>query len=103
LAHSQLSGNAVLSHSVAVEKDSLLFQLLGKEYLQVNSLHHQAIKDLAPSLEIAGKSPDSLIEAIDMPGRNFFLGVQWHPEHLFRSNEDAFKIFEAFVQACIVK
>ncbi len=101
IAHSQVSGNAVLSHSVSIVKDSLLYRILPVESIHVNSFHHQAIKDLAPSLEIAGSSPDSLIEAIYMPDSRFFLGVQWHPEHLFRTEEEAYKIFEAFIQACI--
>lgn len=101
IAHSQPSGNAVLSHSVAIEKESLLFSILAKKYIQVNSFHHQAIKDLAPSFEVAGTSPDSLIEAVYLRDRRFVLGVQWHPEHLFRTDEDSYKIFTAFVHACI--
>lgn len=100
LAHSQVSGNSVLSHSVVVKKDSLLHHIVSKEYMQVNSFHHQAIKDLAPSLKLAGVAPDSLIEAVYLPEMKFFLGVQWHPEHLFRTNEDALNIFKAFVNAC---
>lgn len=100
LAHSQNSGNSVLSHSVKVDKDSLLHHIVMKEYMQVNSFHHQAIKDLAPSLKLAGVAPDSLIEAVYLPGKTFFLGVQWHPEHLFRTNEDALNIFTSFINAC---
>lgn len=100
LAHSQKSGNAVLSHSVIIEKDTLLSNIISKEYIQVNSFHHQAIKDMAPSLEVAAISPDSLIEAVYHPDKSFFLGVQWHPEHLYKTNEDAQKLFKAFVNAC---
>lgn len=100
IAHSQASGNAVLSHSIAIKKDSLLFSILAKEYIQVNSFHHQAIKDLAPSFEVAGTSPDSLIEAVYLRDRRFVLGVQWHPEHLFHTDEDSYKIFAAFIHAC---
>jgi putative glutamine amidotransferase len=100
LSHSQQSGNSVLSHSVVVEKNSLLYDIVSKEYMPVNSFHHQAIKDLAPSLKIAGVSPDSLIEAIYLPDKRFFLGVQWHPEHLYNTNEDALNIFKAFINAC---
>jgi len=101
LAHSQPSGNSVLSHSVKIENDSLLYQIVSKEYMQVNSFHHQAIKGLAPSLLIAATAPDLLIESVYLPEKKFFLGVQWHPEHLFSSNEDALNIFKAFVNACM--
>lgn len=100
LAHSQASGNSVLSHSVIVEEDSLLHEIIPKEYIQVNSFHHQAIKDLAPSLKVAGKAMDSLIEAVYHPGKKFFLGVQWHPEHLYKTDEDTMNLFKAFIQAC---
>ncbi len=100
LSHSQQSGNSVLTHSITVKEGTLLHKILSKEYLQVNSFHHQAIRDLAPSLKTAGTAMDSLIEAVYLPARNFFLGVQWHPEHLFRTNAEALNIFKAFVNAC---
>ena len=100
LAHSQASGNSVLSHSVILEEDSLLHKINPKDYIQVNSFHHQAIKDVAPGLKIAGKAMDSLIEAVYHPGKKFFLGVQWHPEHLFKTSDDAMNIFKAFINAC---
>lgn len=101
IAHSQQSGNSVLTHSVLVKEGTLLSQSLTKDYIKVNSFHHQAVKDVAPSLKVAGVSADSLIEAVYLPGHPFFLGVQWHPEHLFDTNEDALRIFQAFVTACI--
>jgi putative glutamine amidotransferase len=55
---------------------------------------------LAPCLKTAGKSTDSLIEAIYHPHKKFFLGVQWHPEHLFKINEDADNLFKEFIKAC---
>ena len=100
IAHSQVSGITVPSHSIAVEKKSLLYSILEKEYIQVNSFHHQVIKDLSPSFEVAGTSPDSLIESIYLRDRSFVLGIKWHPEHLFRTDEDSYKIFAAFVRAC---
>ncbi|MGB8453146.1 MAG: gamma-glutamyl-gamma-aminobutyrate hydrolase family protein [Anaerocolumna sp.] len=103
LAHSQPSGRSVLSHSVLVKEETLLHDILSKDYIKVNSFHHQGIKDIAPSLKVAGVSADSLIEAVYLPEHKFFLGVQWHPEHLFRTNEDALIVFKAFVNACNLK
>lgn len=100
LCHSQKSGRTVLSHSVEIEKDSLLHEILGKDTLMVNSFHHQGIKDLAPSLKTAATSKDGLIEAVYLEDHPFFLAVQWHPEHLFRVNEGAKKLFDAFVKVC---
>lgn len=102
IAHSQKSARNVVTHSVAVEKPSLLYDILKKDSIQVNSFHHQSIKDIAPSLKVAGISPDSIIEAVYMPGHKYFLGVQWHPEHLIYNNEDAQTLFKSFVYACII-
>ncbi len=47
----------------------------------VSSVHHQAIKDLAPGFVVEARCPvDGMIEAIRKPGRNFMAAVQWHPE-----------------------
>ena len=68
-------------HWVEIAEDTQLERLLGRRCLQVNSMHHQGIERLAPVLRSAAMSPDGLIEAIEMPGRSFMLGTQWHPEY----------------------
>lgn len=79
---------------------SPLWALLGKDALAVNSLHHQAIKTLAPWLAAMAVSEDGLTEAVCLPDKRFVWAVQWHPEFSFRVNEDSRKIFKAFVGAC---
>ena len=79
---------------------SPLQTLLGKGVLAVNSLHHQAIKTLAPGLQTMAVSEDSLTEAVCLPGKKFVWAVQWHPEFSFRVNEDSRKIFGAFIGNC---
>ena len=63
-------------------------------------MHHQAVKDVAEGLIASAYSPDHLIEAVEMPGYPFFIGVQWHPEYLWEKNEEAFRLFQTFVNAC---
>lgn len=77
-----------------------LQELLGKAEIPVNTLHHQAVKDLAPGLEIMAIASDGLIEAAWMPGKRFVWAVQWHPEYLFKVNADSHKLFNAFINAC---
>lgn len=86
----------------SVELSGKLKELLGKQTLQVNSLHHQAIRELAPALEPMAVSEDGLIEAVQMPGKKFVWAVQWHPEFLFRTDENSRAIFSTFVSACTV-
>lgn len=85
-------------HTVTLQ--GKLKELLGKETLRVNSRHHQAVRILSPKLSPAAFSPDGLIEAAEMPGKRFFLAVQWHPEYLYSKDGDAFLLFESFVNAC---
>ena len=71
-------------HSVEIVADTRLSQLYpGAGRVKVNSIHHQAIKDLADGFVVEAVSPeDGLIEAIRRPGagKPFLAAVQWHPE-----------------------
>ena len=62
-------------------------------------LPHQAIKALAPSLAAMGTAADGIVEAVYMPGKRFVWAVQWHPEFLWRVDENSRKLFAAFVRA----
>jgi putative glutamine amidotransferase len=96
-----------LAHEIWLEKDSLL-SLLMRERLSdtdacdVNSRHHQAVKDLAPGFRVSATAPDGVIEAIENPERGFCLGVQWHPENFFRTGEFR-PLFEGFLEASQAK
>lgn len=100
IAHQQPFKGSVTSHYVDVVPDTLLSSIVKEPKIQVNSFHHQAVKDLAPGLRVSAYAPNQLIEAIELPDYPFFLGVQWHPEILFGNNEAAKKLFVAFVDAC---
>ncbi len=82
--HSDADGRArtALIHRVRLDPDSRLAQLIDETELQVNSLHHQAIKSAAPQLRISGKSDDGVIEAVESLERRFLIAVQWHPEEI---------------------
>lgn len=87
-----------IAHTVKVEEESLLARCLDKEPLvEVNSSHHQAVKDLAPGLEITARAPDGVVEAIELPTHPFALAVQWHPEHL--RQPEMRRLFERFISA----
>ena len=86
-------------HEVIVDPESGLGQLLKKDRMQVNSMHHQAIKDLAPDFSVMAVSEDGLIEAAEIKGKRFAWAVQWHPEHLYATEPDNYAILEAFIEA----
>jgi putative glutamine amidotransferase len=91
-----------LAHSVRVQPKSRLSEVLGVNEVQVNSQHHQGIRDLAQTLEATAFSPDGLIEGVEMPRYPFGLAVQWHPEWL-QDQAPMRSLFAAFIQAAQMK
>lgn len=87
-------------HEVEIVSGTPLERLLNKLTLKVNSYHHQAIRDLADALKPMAISEDGLVEAVYMPGKRFIQAVQWHPEFIYLVDEDARRLFQAFVEAC---
>jgi putative glutamine amidotransferase len=92
-----------IAHEIWVARDSALAsvmeeQLGGGEVLQVNSRHHQAVKQTAPGFDVCATAPDGIIEAIERPNSRFCIAVQWHPENFWRTGEFR-ALFEEFVKA----
>ena len=85
-------------HTVTLEGS--LADLLGQKTLPVNSLHHQAVKTLAPGLVPMAFSPDGLVEAFERPASRFLWAVQWHPEYLFKVDESSRMLFRHFMDSC---
>ena len=88
-----------VQHYVDIEEDTPLHKLLSLTHLGVNSLHHQAVKELGKGLLPMAYSTDGLVEAVYDPFHPFLWAVQWHPERSFRTDERSRMIFRAFVQA----
>lgn len=88
------------AHGVVIKRDSRLHQIQGAETLQVNTHHHQALKAIGSGLTVAATAPDGVVEAVELPGKRFVLGIQWHPECLFKQYPEHFKPFKALVEAC---
>lgn len=86
-------------HEVTIEEGSPLHDCLKVEKLPVNSLHHQAVKELAAGLNVMATSTDGIVEAVYKPDSQFLWAVQWHPEFSYRTDENSMKIFRAFVEA----
>jgi len=92
LKHFQESSRYYYSHKIKVEAGTALSKLLGDETL-VNSFHHQCIKELGKGLKAAAFASDGVIEAAEMPDRNFVIGVQWHPEMMSVNSETMMILF----------
>lgn len=95
IKHSQEAPGGYPTHSITLAKDSFLHAVLGLNTL-VNSRHHQAIRDVAPTLRATATSLDGIVEGIENSDASV-VGVQWHPENMWREHEDMYALFEAFV------
>ena len=111
MLHSQTVLGKYPSHEAQLEADSRFAEIFippelaesaesfASPAFPVNSFHHQAVRKLAPALRASAHSVDGLIEAVENPEHSFWIGVQWHPEKMHREDENAKKLFDAFVRA----
>ena len=94
IKHDQQLDRAVPSHTVRVERDTLLHSIFGSEELAVNSFHHQAVKEAAPGFRVCATARDGIVEAVESTEHKSMLGVQWHPEcMILRGDETMMPLF----------
>ena len=96
--HNQDDDN-LLTHKVKIEKDSLLYKILGKEIISVNSFHNYHV-EINNDYVISAISEDNYIEGIELKDKKFNIGIQWHPEISYDFDEDSKKIIDYFINIC---
>ena len=97
LQHEQPNPRDQPSHSVAITPGTLLHRIVGRQTMQVNSSHHQAVATPGPLATVNAMAPDGIIEGIEDGRFRFCLGVQWHPEFLIDPGDTS--VFQALVGA----
>lgn len=100
IQHSQMAPRWHQIHSIGIVNSTCLHGVFRRESLKVNSFHHQAVREVAPGFIINASSEDGIIEAISNENKKFALGVQWHPENLWRKDKFHLKLFERLVAVC---
>lgn len=85
-------------HEVNINKNTLLYKIIKKDKILVNSRHNSAL--INSNYLINGTSEDNIIEALELPDHKFFLGLQWHPENLYSIDRNSKKIFDYFIKIC---
>lgn len=95
--HRQKSAYPAEGHDVRIEAGTVLQEIFGEDRTFVNTFHHQAIKDLAPSLQLMASTEDGIAEAVCMKEKPYIFGVQWHPELIYGQNEGCDRIFTYFI------
>lgn len=87
------------SHKVFIQKNTKLYEILGKEELMVNSFHRYHIEE-NPFYNISAISEDGIIEGIELPNQTFHIGIQWHPEISYDFDDNSRKIIDSFIKKC---
>jgi putative glutamine amidotransferase len=93
---------SLVAHEVQIDPQARLAGIVGETKLQVNSLHHQGVREVAAELRAVAHAPDGVVEGLELPGHPFGLAVQWHPECI-PDQPASRRLFQAFVEACQLK
>lgn len=88
IKHSQDLERTYASHSITIEKNTLLSHIMRTDKLPVNSFHHQAVKEAAPGFRISARATDGVAEAIESTEYKSMIGVQWHPECFIMNGDE---------------
>lgn len=100
LEHRQSALGHHPSHEVEIESGTLLSRTLGTDTAEVNSFHHQSVKDLGQGLRVSALSPDGIIEGVEAVDRDYVVGVQWHAESL-TNREEHEALFRGLADAAV--
>ena len=95
--HSESDRKYELVHSLRSCGDGVLPDILGARF-DVNSVHHQAVKNFGNGFKATLVSPDGVIEGMERNDRKFFAFVQFHPEILIDKDEKFLEIFKALLK-----
>ncbi len=89
-----------IAHRLHIEPDSRLAAILAVDAIDTNALHHQAVHKLGKDLIVTAHAEDGVIEALELPGKRFVIGVQSHPEALEAEAEPLWqRLFTAFIDS----
>ena len=91
------------NHSIVVDTNSRLADIVQSTNFSAPSWHHQALDFVADSLSVVAWAPDGTIEAVEMDGKTWRIAVQWHPEISKPNDLIQKRLFEDFVQHCRIQ
>ena len=87
------------AHNIAIQPGTMLAAMMAKESCPVNSRHHQAVRVVGKGLRVSAITPeDGIVEAFEMPHKQFVIAVQWHPEDMVREFPEQLALFEQLAQ-----
>jgi len=98
--HQQSDKKCFGGHRVQIPDGTCLRAIVKQASLEVNTTHHQAVKQLGKGLIVDAIADDGVIEGIESTRHAFVIGVQWHPEVLAPRRQGHRRIFDALIAAC---
>ncbi len=101
LKHFQQAPRWYPTHGITVLQGTILASLLGSGPARVNSYHHQAVRKVAPGFVVSARSGDGVIEAVEAKGLLFALGVQCHPEAMWKKHPVFLNLFRKLVEVAV--
>jgi gamma-glutamyl-gamma-aminobutyrate hydrolase PuuD len=84
-----------LWHDISIEPGSRVRKIVGADRLRANSFHHQCVDEPGEGVLVTARAEDGVIEAIELPGERFVVGVQWHPEKSLKDDGVSLRFFQA--------
>ncbi|MFZ5649639.1 MAG: gamma-glutamyl-gamma-aminobutyrate hydrolase family protein [Bacillota bacterium] len=87
------------THDIVIREGTVLASILGAGRVRVNSFHHQAVRNVAPGFTVSAGSADGVAEAIEAPDHLFTVGVQCHPEAMWKEHPVFLALFERLARA----
>lgn len=85
-------------HKIVIDKNSKLFNIIKCSDITVNSRHKYSII-LTNKAQISARAEDNIVEAIEFSNKKFAIGVQWHPENMYQTDDNMKKLFKAFIES----
>lgn len=93
-------GKALYVHDIQIiDKDSKFYSIVQTDNMKVNS-RHKNVLDKHPSLEVVALDCDGNIEVVESKDKQFYMGVRYHPESLYKIDQKHNVIFQSFINSC---
>ena len=99
IKHQRNDSKEHFTHKVTIKKESKMYDIVKQEEILTISNHHQAVDTVAHGFHVAAKTNDGITEAIESTDHAFVIGLQWHPEERYHTDESSQNIIRSFVEA----
>lgn len=86
-------------HNIKINKSSKLYSIIKKENIMVNSIHKKAV-NATPSLKKVAFCNDGYTDGVEAENKKFYMGLRFHPEYLYKKDENMNNIFKEFIKIC---